>query len=363
MYSDQNPVTFTEHGIPIRNLWHMLLYAWNQPSMLNRIGMGEVESAPTLDALLALILMKFLQQRMRIGLGQGYVDMSKRTRAVRGRVRFTSSMLDQAIRNGEVDCDFQQYSVNEPRNQIIRSTLARLVQVGQFGADDKEAETLRHRLRWLVRNLQGVEMIELNVESIRRLMLEQNENDYRLMLSVCELIGTRQMPLEIEGPHPLPRVNRDMLILHRIYERFVASFYRMHLKGWTVTAQKRLDWHAQAATERLPSMIPDLILEHSGTGRVIILDTKFTAGSLVENQWGKPVYDSSHLYQLYAYLRSQEELSAEYRTAQGVLLYPVVQRPLSEQVHLRDHLIRLESIDLAAQWEEVERQLLEVIQR
>src|SRR5512140_4034065 len=101
MSSSQNPVTFTEYGIPIRNLWHMWTYAWNEPSMVKQISMGEVESSPTLDALLALVLIKFLQQRMRIGLGKGYVDTSKRMRAVRGRVHFTSSMLDQVIRNGE----------------------------------------------------------------------------------------------------------------------------------------------------------------------------------------------------------------------------------------------------------------------
>ena len=71
MSTKQGPITFTEHGIPIRNLWHMLLYAWNEPSTPNHISMGDVESAPTLDALLALILIKILQQRMRIGLGQG----------------------------------------------------------------------------------------------------------------------------------------------------------------------------------------------------------------------------------------------------------------------------------------------------
>ena len=25
-----SPVQYTEYGIPIRNLWHMLLYAWNE---------------------------------------------------------------------------------------------------------------------------------------------------------------------------------------------------------------------------------------------------------------------------------------------------------------------------------------------
>lgn len=323
--------------------------------------MGEVENAPTLDALLAQVLIKFIQQRMRIGLGQDYIETSKRTRSVHGRVRFSASMLDQGIKNGEVECDFQEYSVNEPRNQVIRSTLMRLVQMGEFGADKKEAEALRHRLRWLARNLEGVEFVELNTESIRRLILLQNETDYRLMLSICQLIVTRQMPLEAEGTHPLPHIDRDMLLLHRIYERFVANFYRLHLKGWDVNAQKRLDWHAQDANEHLPSMIPDLIMREKTTEKIIILDTKFTPSSLLENQWGKPVYDSSHLYQLYAYLRSQEQSSAGYQTATGILLYPVVNGHLSEKIQLQDHVIWIKSVDLATPWEEVERQLLEII--
>jgi hypothetical protein len=26
----QPPLEYTEYGVPIRNLWHMLLYAWNE---------------------------------------------------------------------------------------------------------------------------------------------------------------------------------------------------------------------------------------------------------------------------------------------------------------------------------------------
>ena len=354
--------SYTEYGIPIRNLWHMLLYAWNEPSFQRQISMGDVESAPSLDALLATILMKMIQQRMRIGLGRGYVPVSRRLRAIRGRVDFAGSLKEQSFAQGEAMCDFQQYSINEPRNQIICSTLARLIKVGEFGADKPQAEELRHRLRWLVRNLRGVELVDLSVESVRRQALAQNDNDYRLMLSVCELILTRHMPLEGEGTHPLPRIDQDTLILYRVYERFVAHFFRMHLKNWNVHAQQRLEWHAQEANEHLPSMVPDLVLEHKETGRVIILDTKFTAGSLLDNQWGKPIYDPSHLYQLYAYLRSQEQVSAGYRSAQGTLLYPVVQGRLSERVELHDHIIRIESVDLAAHWQDVEKQLLALIE-
>jgi 5-methylcytosine-specific restriction enzyme subunit McrC len=337
----------------------MLLYAWNEPTLSGLVTTGEVESAPTLDALFALVLTRSVQQRMRIGLGHAYVKEEKTLRGIRGRINFSESLKHRAFEQGEADCDFQQFSANEPRNQIIRSTLVRLAQAGEFGPDNSEADALRHRLRRLVRSLDGIDPVDLTPALISRHLLVQNDQDYRLMLSVCELILQRQMPLDVEGPHPHPGLKRDALILHRIYERFVASFYRLHLKGWKVTAQKRLEWHAEETSEHLPSMVPDLVLE--SPGRMLLLDTKFTAGSLVENQWGKPVYDSSHLYQLYAYLRSQEHLSEKHRTASGILLYPAVQQRLSESIQLQEHLIRMESVDLSAPWQEVERQLLELI--
>ena len=146
------------------------------------------------------------------------------------------------------------------------------------------------------------------------------------MLSVCELILQRQMPLEAEGTQPLPGLHREALILYRIYERFVANFYRLKLKGWEVTAQKRLDWHAEQS-----------------------------------NQWGKPIYDSSHLYQLYAYLRSQEQLSETHRLASGIVLYPSAQYGLSENFQLQEHMIRMECVDLTAPWQDVENYLLDLV--
>src|SRR5512138_45668 len=108
MVKAQKHVSYTEHGIPIRNVWHMLMYAWNEPSLSNQISIGDVENAPTLDALLAIVLIKFLRQRMRIGLGQGYVASSKRMKAVRGRVNIPESLRQQTFERGETVSDFQQ---------------------------------------------------------------------------------------------------------------------------------------------------------------------------------------------------------------------------------------------------------------
>jgi hypothetical protein len=44
-------------------------------------------------------------------------------------------------------------------------------------------------------------------------------------------------------------------------------------------------------------------------------------------------------------------------------LYPAVKAHLSEQVELQGHAIRIECVDLAERWDEVEMQLLEVVKR
>ena len=354
-------IQFTEYGIPIRNLWHMLLYAWNEAPIKSHWSLGAVEEAPTLDALMASILAKLIRQRMRIGLGRSYVDQHQAIQGLRGRIQFAESLRQRTFERSEAYCEFQQFSANAPKNQIVRSTLARLVPIGNFGPDQNKAERLRHDLRLLTRLLDGIDLIELKPDFIRRQQLNHNDSDYRLMLSICELILQRQMPLEEAGARALPAIDHEALVLYNIYERFVANFYRLNLKGFTVKAQSRLSWHAKYDNPYLPSMQPDLIIQNNRSGEIIILDTKFTPKSLIENEWGREIFDSSHLYQLYAYLSSQSHVSGEHQKASGILLYPAVHRKLSERIELQDHEIRIECIDLAAPWQAIEGHLLNLI--
>lgn len=351
----------TEHGIPVRNLWYMLLYAWNEIPIKNQWVMSDIEPAPTLDALLASILMKLMYGRLRIGLAGDYIVEAGTLRGIRGRIDFTESLKRRTFEHGEAHCEYQHYSANAPKNQIIRATLARLIHIGQFGPDADQANALRHRLRHLTSSLAGIDFIELTPDLIHRQRLSRNDNDYRVMLEICWLILQRQMPTETTGEHALPALDRDVLVLHNIYERFVANFYRLHLAGWYVTPQKRLAWHEKYSNPYLPSMIPDLVLQEKSSDRLIILDTKFTAHSLMQNQWGKEIFDSAHLYQLYAYLKSQEHISDAHRDAIGILLYPAVQNTFSERIELQDHLMRVEYLDLTVPWQDIERQLLELI--
>ena len=359
--TSNSPTFVTEYGIPIRNLWHMLLYAWNELPDLKTSNLADVDTSPTLDALLALMLTKLLRQRLRIGLGRGYTNDHSLIHAIRGRINFPESLKRRAFEQGQAFCEFQPYSQNVLKNQIIRSTLLYLIRAGNFGANRTHANELRHQLQNLFRSLEGIDLIELTLETTRRQMFTRDDRDYRLMLAICDLIAQRQMPTDSAGTRTQPTLDREALTLHSIYERFVANFYRLQLKGWSVSAQKHLHWHEAFSNELLPIMRPDLFLEENATGRILIVDTKFTAHSVIHNQWGKPEFNSSHLYQLYTYLKTQEHLSERHKQAEGILIYPSIEQALSQRIQLQDMSIRIESVDLSAPWQEIENQLIEIV--
>ena len=346
--------------IPIANIWHMLLYAWNEVPLRHYVNV-EVDRSPSLDALLASILAALIQQRIRVGLGRSYVDENRLLRGIRGRIDFVESVKRTSFDFGQAYCRFQTFKTDAPKNQIVRSILMYLVQTGEFGPDKATAEKLRQRLRRIVRTLDDVELIEVTSSVIRRQHLGRNDDDYRLMLSICDLVLQRQMPTEQAGAKHLPGLDRDLVTLYRIYERFVANFYRIHLRKWRVLMQHPLQWHSTKHSEFLPTMVVDLLLSDPDKSRTIVLDTKFTASSLIQGRSEKLVFDSSHLYQMYAYLRSQEQVSAEFQNACGIILYPTVRWQLSEQIELQGHLVGIETVNLALPWGEIEARLLELV--
>jgi len=352
---------YTEYGIPIRNLWYMLLYAWNEMPHSPYWQLNEAETSPSLDALLGSVLVRIMNQRLRIGLESSYVSEQRLLRGVRGRIHFTRSLKIRAFERGQAFCEFQHFSVNAPKNQVIRSTLFYLARTGQFGPEQKQAEGIRHNVRVLVRSLEGIDLIDVSPEIIHRLQLERHDRDYRVMLAICDFILQRRLPTEYEGQAYTSQLVRDQRNLHKIYERFVANFYQTHLHNWIVRSQKHLEWHENTPNPHLPIMKPDLELKETSTGRTVILDTKFTANSLIKNQWGNEMFHSSHLYQMYTYLRTQEHLSDEHREAEGILLYPTIRGELPQKIDLPQHRIRIEYVDLAVPWQIIEKNLLEVI--
>ena len=87
----------------------------------------------------------------------------------------------------------------------------------------------------------------------------------------------------------------------------------------------------------------------------LIIDAKYYKETLQKYYDSEKVH-SSHLYQLFAYLKNQEDIQAE-----GVLIYPTVQKTLSLAYTHEGHTIRIETLNLNQDWQGIRTDLLEII--
>ena len=90
-----------------------------------------------------------------------------------------------------------------------------------------------------------------------------------------------------------------------------------------------------------------------------IMDAKYYQKSL--GGWYGGKLHSNNLYQLLAYLRNREATEPPGPKHEGILLYPMVDTPLSADVCLEGFSIRARSIDLARDWRHIHADMLAVI--
>jgi len=347
--------------IPVRNAWHMLLYAWDMAEWRSGIRAGS-EDAPTLLGLLARVLEEATRRIFARQLGRAHTRRTTVVPGIRGRIDFARSLKRMEFLAGRAVCNYSELSIDTLRNRILRATLHRLARDSRVdhSASSKAAD-LRIRLRELDQRMEGVSLVAIGSSDFGRVQLGRNDREYALPLAVCQLLHGLRIPTEHDGDHLLAALCHDEIGLPRLFEAFVRNFYRHHLPACDVCGEV-LHWPDELGSFLVPSMRTDVTITWpSPQPRRLVIDAKFYEETLSEGPFGKVGLRSSNLYQLYAYLRTQEHLSPTHGAAEGLLLYPTTGHDLNERMLVQGHLIRAATVDLAKPWQEIERRLLELV--
>ena len=347
----------------------MLLYAWDLVEFKDRFD-TEVEDAPDLRALLTSILVFLVKHQIRRGLRGDYVERSEELRGVRGRIDFGETLRVMSMYRGRLHCEFEEFTLNVPRNQITRSTLNDSLNRGftEFEEDQPKYGRLVSDVEALLRMLYEID----RVRDTRRLiaselrLLGRNEREYKLILKICEMLQDPSMP-ESDAVSDTDFVDWLRKQEYEIFERFVANFYRLRLDyDWGVSSQRQQRWHETAEERvgniRLPIMKPDVMLTHQQSGKVVVLDTKWCK-SPVEIGRGDDAVNSDNLYQMYGYLASQDHRGGEHLKSTGILLYGQTESGHRRlRTRIDEHLFWVETLDLMQAWEEIEGDLLGLVE-
>lgn len=345
--------------IPVRNLWLLLLYASDLFRETGFAGVSREENPDRLPDLLAEILSAAVERRLRRQLSLGYHERRLDLHRVRGRVDSLRTERRHLLDRGMIACRFAELTMDTQRNRFVLSALdsvARQVQRPKLAHRCRDAAG---RLRQL-----GVSTAPPHARQLRVDRLGRHDVGDRHMLAAARLALDLALPAESAGLHPLPRPKREETWVRRLFEKAVGGFYRVVLapRGWRVHTGQRLNWPCEEATPGiehiLPTMKTDIVLDRPSPSARIVIDTKFTS-TTTAGYWRDETLKRNHLFQIYAYVRSQVGLGQPLNDrAEGLLLYPSVGVDIDESVRIQDHRIRFATVDLTASPTEIRRQLL-----
>ena len=159
------------------------------------------------------------------------------------------------------------------------------------------------------------------------------------------------------------------IVSFSIFLKAFCNFFRFHLnpKNWKVMTGKPMNWKINNATDGikdiLPSMKTDIILDNKNKSHRIIIDTKFTNIFHKNSNWYREKsLKSGYIYQLYAYLRSQEGAGEElFDNSSGMLLHPAIGEDINESATIQGHEMRFSTIDLTQSHEVIKNRLLNLV--
>lgn len=350
--------------IPVRNLWLLMLYASEFIRIDGQAWIRLDEDPEDLPNLVAELLCRIVEKRLRRNLSSGYRNHEDVLTRVRGRIDVLRTERRRLLERGRIACRFEQLTLDTPRNRLVRLALETLARIAS-------RNDLQHRCRRLATDFAALGVgpskptaVELSADRFGR-----NDADDRAMVALSALANDLALPTEDAGANLLFAPDRQEMWVRRLYEKALAGFYQVTLRhrGWDVRTGTHLRWPVDLGTKRiseiLPGMRADIVLTRGADKRHVVIDTKFNA--IVTRGWYREeeLLRSGYLYQIYAYLRSQEGDTLADR-AEGLLLHPAIDgKVVDEAVRMQGHVIRFSTVDLCATAAEIRDRLMYVVEK
>jgi 5-methylcytosine-specific restriction enzyme subunit McrC len=186
------------------------------------------------------------------------------------------------------------------------------------------------------------------------------------MIALAQLAFDLALPTEDSGRTALVAPAREEAWVRRLFEKAILGFARVELEplGWCVRGGVPLHWQLSSASEGLrsilPRMVTDIVLDPPSGGRRVIVDTKFSS-ILGSGRFGGASLKSDYLYQMYAYVRSQEGLGVRSDETDGLFLHPAIDVTLYEHAVIQEHSITFATVNLGGSAAAIRGDLREIL--
>lgn len=336
--------------IPIENIYYLLCYAWNKLDEKEQVKIAVDDRTELID-LFAKVLINGTKILLKRGIDKGYVGDTTDLAGIKGKLELGPTLKSRLHLKLRTICTVDEFSGDVLTNQILVSTLYRLMRCRSLDND------LKGQVKNLLWMFPGIQRIELKRSHFTAVRLNRNNRFYGFLLNVCEILYENMLPTETPGELTFMDFTRDDRQMARLFEAFLLNFYRREFPDWEVKRQY-IAWQFEAGHPNYVSYLPRMETDISirSTQGITIIDAKYYGETLRERH-GSPKIKSENLYQLFSYLLNQRSVDPATHYARGILLYPTIETEHDLEYRFEQHPIAIRTVNLNMHWQRIEERL------
>lgn len=244
--------------------------------------------------LMSAILAKAIAIQLKRGLEKKYIPKTEEISTLRGKIEIGESLKSQSSFRKRVVCTYEEFSVDNTMNRIIKSTLHLLL---KSDIPKKRKKELRKMLVFF----NEIDIIDLN-KTNWNFQYNRNNQSYRMIISICYLVVKGLLQTTSDGQMKLMDFLNEQQ-MNRLYEKFILEYYKKHYPQLKANASQ-IPWSLDDGIgDMLPIMQSDIQLQTENN--VLIIDAKYYS-STTQVRFDKYTIHSNNLYQIFTYVKNRQ---------------------------------------------------------
>ena len=336
--------------IRVENVYYMLAYAFQ---ILQEQGYKNVlaEEFDNVEELLSAILCRGVSVQLKRGLNRQYISREEPLTSPKGKLEINESIKTSVIRKKQLICSYDEFSVDEYMNRIIKSTLELLLR-------DDISKTRKKEIRKVLVFLRDVSV--LDVHNINwNLRYDRNNQTYRMMIAVCEMVVKGMLQSNTDGAmHVMDYL--DEQTMPKLYEKFILGYYQCEYKDKGIKAYSpQIKWQLDDEMGLyLPTMQSDIVISCESTKKTLIIDAKYYSHNMqTKAPYTSQTIHSANLYQIFTYVKNWNVKEGE--KVSGMLLYARTDDEIqpNNSYQISGNQISVQTLNLDCKFEKIREQL------
>ena len=340
----------TDKGILIRNVYYMLAYAFQVLRQNNYEDISK-ENFTRIQDLFAEILYRGISSQIKQGLYKEYIVRNESLTRLKGKLDINATIRNRIQHRQEIACEYDDLSVNNIFNQILKTTALILVR-------EKSVEKSRRAaLKTLMPFLDGIDTIDPTSIHWGLLHFQRNNRSYQMLMNVCYFVLDGMLLTTESGEYRMATFSDEHL--NKLFEHFVLEYYRKEYAGRLTANASVVEWafdnkDSSKGLLFMPKMQSDIMLKQGD--QTLIIDTKYY-GKVLQTQYDKTTVHNANLYQIMAYVNNEDKLNTG--KVSGMLLYAKTQEEVSPDMDfvIKGNRFMVKTLDLNLEFALIRKQL------